>query len=396
LDFPISDGEKITFRAPCDCTAVTGLIVRYPDATEIDVTPTSKAFTFKDAHGNNLTGIGNLFSAGAFISVILDVTKGAAYIQNAATNGYIESAFAPNGLVTYDVTIASEAGLDKAVSDAYATLGTRKVGFATFNVTESGLSLSGGIWHVTLYRTTNLYGYLVCGKYGEKAVYRRDLNGTAWGAWRNIGESAFAEADHTHTAAAVGAAPAGYGLGGEATTTDWNDATETGFYKGFTNSPNGQWFEGVVIKYSDVYCIQSVWRVGEVLHYERPLVNGTWGEWVEVIHAGNIGKQTVASATKIGGRIVNVGTLTVPTYSTSGSNGNNYYADVTVTGGTFNAKHTAGRPWVFLQVGTATTGVIAVEPLEWTDSSVTKIRIHRSTSATNVTGFNVYYFAIGT
>ena len=97
LNYPISDGEKISFRAPCDCTEITGLLVRYPSVTDIDVTSTSKVFAFKDAHGNDLTGIGNLFSAGAFISVLLDVTNGAAYIQNADTNAYIEGAFAPSG-----------------------------------------------------------------------------------------------------------------------------------------------------------------------------------------------------------------------------------------------------------------------------------------------------------
>lgn len=332
--------------------------------------------------------------------------RGVAFGKVAETDDLVDSAWpikaptleATAGLTTYAASIASESELDTALNSAYAALGTRRVGFATFNVTASGISIGGGISLATIYRCTDQYGWVICSSYNGRAIYRRDLNGGTWGNWRNIGETAFASADHTHTASAigaaseehthtaaeVGAAPSGYGLGGEAVTTDWNNATETGFYKGYSNSPNGQWFEGFVIKYSDVYCIQSVWRVGEHLHYERNLVNGTWGSWVD------------HSPGKIGARIVNVGSLTVPTYSTTGSNGSQYYGDVTVTGGTFATAHTAGRPWVFLQCGAATTGVTAVEPVEWTASAITKIRIHRASSATNVAGFTVYYYTIGT
>ena len=73
------DGAPITFRAPCDCTAVEGVSVN------------SKNFVFKDAHGEALTGIGNLFLKDAVVKVILDVTNGCAYIQNADTNSYLEN-----------------------------------------------------------------------------------------------------------------------------------------------------------------------------------------------------------------------------------------------------------------------------------------------------------------
>lgn len=94
LDYQIDDGMSLTFKAPCDCTAVTGLKVYYPSLTEETSTSTSKTFTFKDAHRNDLSNIGNLFVTGAYVKVILDTINGYAYIQNADTNGYIENTMA--------------------------------------------------------------------------------------------------------------------------------------------------------------------------------------------------------------------------------------------------------------------------------------------------------------
>lgn len=77
--YPLYDGMPITFKAPCDCTAAEGLTVN------------STNFIFKDAHGNALTGIGNLFGKDALVKVILDKTNGFAYIQNADSNKYLET-----------------------------------------------------------------------------------------------------------------------------------------------------------------------------------------------------------------------------------------------------------------------------------------------------------------
>ena len=90
LDYQINDGMSLTFKAPCDCTEVTGLKVYYPSLTDETSTQTSHTFTFKDAHGNDLTNIGNLFTTNAYVKVVLDTTNGYAYIQNADTNGYLE------------------------------------------------------------------------------------------------------------------------------------------------------------------------------------------------------------------------------------------------------------------------------------------------------------------
>lgn len=94
LDCEIIDGQPVTFVAPCNCTEITGLKVIYPGGAKI--------FTFKDAHRNALTGIGNLFSKGAYVKAILDVNNDSAYIQNADTNAYLEGMFNENRLSASD------------------------------------------------------------------------------------------------------------------------------------------------------------------------------------------------------------------------------------------------------------------------------------------------------
>lgn len=84
-DRPLIDGMVVAFRAPCDCSAVNGLTVSYLNASE--------DFTFRDAHGNILTGLGNLFSQDSLVKAVLDVTNKDAYFQNADTNAYLEAKF---------------------------------------------------------------------------------------------------------------------------------------------------------------------------------------------------------------------------------------------------------------------------------------------------------------
>lgn len=90
IDMVLTDGMDITFKAPCDCTAIEGIKVYYIKNEEL----LNKRFVLKDAHGNDLTGIGNLFMEGAYVHTILDTLNGFAYIQNADTNGYLEERLA--------------------------------------------------------------------------------------------------------------------------------------------------------------------------------------------------------------------------------------------------------------------------------------------------------------
>lgn len=90
LAYTIKDGTEVNFRSPADCSAVTGLIVYYPAPGGVQ---TSKEFVFADAHGNNVGDIDHLFAEDVVVKVILDVTTGMAFVQNADTNSYIEKTF---------------------------------------------------------------------------------------------------------------------------------------------------------------------------------------------------------------------------------------------------------------------------------------------------------------
>ena len=89
VEGPLMDGHKITFKAPCNCDVVEKLDVRYIENN----TQKSILFTMKDSHGNDLTGLGNLFFKDAYVDVVLDPNSGSAYLQNAGTNAYIEEKF---------------------------------------------------------------------------------------------------------------------------------------------------------------------------------------------------------------------------------------------------------------------------------------------------------------
>lgn len=86
----IYNGMSVTFNAPCGCNDANGLKVYYPTIVDNEIVTESKVFTFRDAHGNDLTGIDNLFTNGVYTKATLDVSNGYAYLQNADTNGYIE------------------------------------------------------------------------------------------------------------------------------------------------------------------------------------------------------------------------------------------------------------------------------------------------------------------
>ena len=89
LNAPIKDGMEVVFRSPVDCSQITGLIVYYRE----DGKTSSKEFYFADAHGNNVGDIPHLFAENVVVKVILDITTGMAFVQNADTNAYIEKTF---------------------------------------------------------------------------------------------------------------------------------------------------------------------------------------------------------------------------------------------------------------------------------------------------------------
>lgn len=92
VDVPrtVYNGSEVVFLAPCDCSIITGLSVYYPDQNKQE---TVSHFVFRDAHGFELSDVDDLFTKGVYVKVILNVTDGFAYIQNADTNKYLEEKF---------------------------------------------------------------------------------------------------------------------------------------------------------------------------------------------------------------------------------------------------------------------------------------------------------------
>ena len=87
IDHATKDGLELVFRAPCDASDVTGLTVHSITAD------TTQEFKLTDANGNDLGAINHLFAGSAVVKVILDVTQGKAFVQNADTNKYLEDRF---------------------------------------------------------------------------------------------------------------------------------------------------------------------------------------------------------------------------------------------------------------------------------------------------------------
>ena len=110
LTTPIYDGAEVVFRSPVDCSQVTGLIVYYQD----NGNTASQEFAFADAHGNNVGDIDHLFAENVVVKVILDVTTGMAFVQNADTNAYLEGRF--DGIA--NAIICNATGKDILLTDS--------------------------------------------------------------------------------------------------------------------------------------------------------------------------------------------------------------------------------------------------------------------------------------
>lgn len=146
LSAPPVDGMDIKFKAPCDCTAVTGMLAVFPsESGSIE----EKEFTFRDAHGHNLAGIGNLFGAGAYVKVIIDTARGYAYLQNADTNGFLNTAIL--GTYTHDVGSLTGRGDNGKFKATYSgTISTINVNGRACSVRcgeDTSMDLVAGCWY---------------------------------------------------------------------------------------------------------------------------------------------------------------------------------------------------------------------------------------------------------
>ena len=117
--------------------------------------------------------------------------------------GYAKDHFAPAGYVQYDVGVGSEEELNAAVANAYAAVADGKIGFAKISL-RVALSIPGGVWFVTIYRASDVNGYISAVRYGT-GEYIRYLNNGTWGEWIDNRPSAFASSGYGY-----GELPAAY------------------------------------------------------------------------------------------------------------------------------------------------------------------------------------------
>ena len=141
LDYEIYDGMSLTFKAPCDCTNVDSLHIIYEDTLSSGSVTKAKIFNFKDANGNILTGVGNLFSAGSYVKVVLDTVNNFAYIQNADTNAYLEGEFDKKVSKSGD-TMAGDLHIKNAAPGIYTDNSNTGHSLRTFNSDKE----YGGFW----------------------------------------------------------------------------------------------------------------------------------------------------------------------------------------------------------------------------------------------------------
>lgn len=200
LDYTLHDGADVAFNAPCDCTEVTGLIIYYP---QMDGTTTSKTFTFRDAHKNDLGSLTELFVADARVKVHLDVVNGWAFVQNADTNAYLEAQLAGKAPAN-SILLTEAADLNNIVDEGEYYYGWYQESIANTPV-HSAFHLS--VKKVAAVEVSQTYTQFTG---GYNVIYTRQSasNKTAWSAW-DICYTASVKP----TPADLGAAPAGYGLG---------------------------------------------------------------------------------------------------------------------------------------------------------------------------------------
>ena len=113
IDFSMTDGTEIKFKAPISSSTISGIKV----TSTYGGSSSNRTFSFVDAHGNSTVGV-ELFTSGAVVKIILDTKNNKAYVQNADTNSYLEEKILPDTTLTQ----TGKAADAKATGDAFATL----------------------------------------------------------------------------------------------------------------------------------------------------------------------------------------------------------------------------------------------------------------------------------
>jgi hypothetical protein len=126
------DGETVSFKAPCNASDITGMVIYYADNSGAEA---SREFTLSDANGGNIGLLDNVFAEGAIVKVILDTDLNNAFVQNPDTNTYLEGKFAE---------VASAAAAAQSTANGKAPMYT----YSTTDLTAGSSALTTGTMYL--------------------------------------------------------------------------------------------------------------------------------------------------------------------------------------------------------------------------------------------------------
>lgn len=143
LDLPsyasVMDGKHVTFRAPCDSTGVTGVVINYD------------TYALKDMYNNDISSSNNTaFKEGAMVYVILDATNHVAYLQNSSGvesfNGRFGVIVPQSGDYTYEMVGAAATNHTHQAKDITGILSQEHGGTGYDNILDFIDSLDGKLF----------------------------------------------------------------------------------------------------------------------------------------------------------------------------------------------------------------------------------------------------------
>ena len=107
---------------------------------------------------------------------------------------YADSHYAPIGLSSDYIEISTESALNTGVDDVFKAMDNGSIKIIRVGVSANGLSLSGGIWFVTIYRTAPQYGYIEARGYiGGGQIYVNTVFDGVLTGWKNITPSVYVD-----------------------------------------------------------------------------------------------------------------------------------------------------------------------------------------------------------
>lgn len=114
---------------------------------------------------------------------------------------------APAQIISGSIQPSTAEDLETQIKEMYTNMGINTRKFAYANITFTGAPLGGGIWQLTLAKTTNEHGFIIAEHYGgannTPAVKARTIYNGVWNDWVDVGASAFAPASHSQAASTI-------------------------------------------------------------------------------------------------------------------------------------------------------------------------------------------------